>query len=300
MRPTDRQGHAARRRPAAPPRRGLLSVLAALAFAAACGDATGPAVFPPPDGPPTPLRIARVVSSLSAVEGQQAAEFTWEGDRLVAYRFDALLGDAIDATIRKEFLYHPDGRPFGHDSYRRQEDGSWRQDGAVRYSYGATPGLPIEAHRETLREDGSILVSSVGFGYDEYGRIVEIRDGPETTTFRYDRNGDIAAIRGDDIRFGVQVKTLDYGEAWNPFAAFPPLAGTDRGIFAPEAASLHLATRWENAVEGEAPAAVGTAVIVTNELGYPTRREWQLRNTSDPDVITTVVAEYEYNEYLDP
>ncbi|HUG42478.1 MAG TPA: hypothetical protein VMM12_18590, partial [Longimicrobiales bacterium] len=39
----------------APPRRGFLSVLAALAFPAACADAAGPPVFPPPDGLPTPI-----------------------------------------------------------------------------------------------------------------------------------------------------------------------------------------------------------------------------------------------------
>lgn len=279
------------------PRRPLSFLLVLIGSFAACDDPTGPDTFPPPEGPANPLRVSRVVSSLTPVPGQQSAEFTWEGERLVGYRFDPLLGDEIDATIRKEFLYHADGRRMGHDTYVRQDDGSWRLTGTVRYAYGARPGLPIEAQRESVDEDGDIVVSIVGFGYDEHGRLTEVRDGPETDTFRYDRAGDVAQVRSDDIRFGVQVQEIEYGDAWNPFADFPPLAGVDRGIFAPDRTSLHLATGWENAVEGEPPAAVADAVIERNEHDYPVRREWQLRNTTDPDVVTTIVAEY---EYVDP
>lgn len=269
-----------------------------LLLAAACGDPTGPGVFPPPDGPPTPLLVHRTIGWISLdPEFRQVGEFEYEEGRLVGHRFGALLEDgSIDATLRTDFLYRADGTPRGNNMYVRDHIGEWRAVRVVRYAYDPERGVPIEARIEEVDEVSGRLVTSIaGIGYDAWDRIVEIREGPRIRTFTYDAAGDITTIRSDDIRFGVQVATLTYGDAWNPFADFLPFHGTHAGIAAPEWFSLHLSVGYENAVEGEPPASTGTAVVETNEYGYPTRREYEFRNTAHQEV-TTIVTEYQYLE----
>lgn len=277
----------------------LRSATVLLAGVTACSDATGPdGPFPPPEGPPTRLLIKRTIGYFaSEPEARQAGEFTYGAqDRLIAYRFGELVNGEIQATIRKDFVYRDDGLRWGNDTYIRQADGTWRLTRVIRFAYDVERGLPVEIHWEAVDEAGDVTVATYGIGYDEFGRVTEIRAGTEINTYNYDRNGDVVIARHDDIRFGVQVATLEYGAAWNPFADFLPYHGTHTGIFAPDYTSLHLSERYENAVDGEAPAAMATAVTVTNEYGYPVRREYTTWNTTDPDVRTTAVTEYEYVE----
>jgi YD repeat-containing protein len=279
--------------------RALRCVTAAmLVSVVGCSDATGPGgPFPPPDGPLNTLLVTRVTAYFASAPGRQASEFTYdEQNRLIGYQFGEVVDGEIQATIRKDFVYREDGLPWGHDSYLRAADGSWTLRRIIRYAYDVERGLPIEVHQEVVEEDGTVVVSSIGLGYDEFGRLTEMRQGPEIHTFTYDRNGDVARARSDDIRFGVQVMSLEYSHAWNPFAEFPPQHDVNTGLLAIDFTSLHLSNGFENAVEGSAPAAIGTATVATNEFGYPTRREYTSWNTTDPDVKTVAVTEYEYME----
>lgn len=273
------------------------AVVLALALAGCEDSVTGPA--PPPDGPTTVLLLKRTVAYFAHLPTErQAGEYFYDAERrLERFEFSRLIGSQWWMTIRQEYLHQPDGRPAGYDNYQRLDDGSWWHNRVVRYGYQGSAD-PVEVRIEEVAERTGEVVESVWeLQHDAYGRLTEIRKGTETETLTYDANGDVVRTRtGGDTRFNVLIQTLTYGDAWNPFAAFPPVHGALGLILAPGVRSLHVSTGFTSGVEGEAPAATGTATVTVNEYGYPTRWEVTFWNVADPNNTTTAITEFEYYE----
>lgn len=275
-----------------------LSRAAALGFICtliACdAEPTGPV---PPEQPAVELLLKRTVSYFAdQPELYQVGEYSYDEDGRLE-RFDHISTSTGEPhnTIRKNYLYaEADGRPEGHNSFVRLDDDSWRLSRTVRYGYHGSP-VPVEVRLEDVDEGtGQVVVEVWGLGYDELGQLNEIRRGPVTETFTYDRNGDITRVHTDDLRFGVFIETLTYSGAWNPLAGFPPLHGASSSILLPGTYSLHLSCGFETRVEGQGTTARATATVETNAHGYPTRWEITFWNTAHPAEKMTAVTEYEY------
>lgn len=265
------------------------AVVPLLLVLAGCGD--------DPTGPvqdPLPLLIHRTTAWFaSEPQVRQRGEFFYDSEgRITRYEFSLNRTGEWRTTIKKDFLHRDDGRMLGWDNHIRLLDGSWWLNRIVRYGYDEARGLPVEVYVEEVHErTGEVTVDTIGIVYNARNQVVEERVGTQILRYTYDENGDVT-----EIRSGILVATLSYSKALNPFADLPPrLHGeVERGIFAPGAFSRHLSNAWENAVEGQPPAAKATAIIETNAQGYPVRREYTVWNTSDPDVKTVMVTEYEY------
>lgn len=271
------------------------AVVLALVLAGCEDSLTGPT--PPPEGPATVLLLKRTVAYFShRPEERQAADYFYDEERrLERFELSLLFEGEWWTTTRQDYFHQPDGRPLGYENRQRLDDGSWWFNRVVQYAYQADGPDPVEARIEEVEErTGQVMVSVWGLVHDEYGRLIEIRKGSETETLTYDANGDVARIRTDHTRFDVMVQTLTYGDAWNPFAAFPPVHGALGLILAPGIRSLHLSTGFANGVEGEPPAARGTATVAVNEYGYPTRWVVTFWNVADPDNRMTAITEFEY------
>jgi hypothetical protein len=269
------------------------AVVGLMLFPVACGD--GPTEPRPQPAPAEVQLVVRTVAWHSwEPDVKQAGQFEYDDGRLIGHRFGFVQEDgSIAETMRQEFLYDGNGSPLGNNGYVRGDDGEWHLVRITRYSLDER-GLPTEVRIEEIDETGRIVGRVVGIGYDASDRMVEVRQGPEIRTFSFDPAGNITRVRSDDIRFGVQIRTMSYGNAWNPFADFPPFHNTHVGIIAPEEHGARLSIGYENAVEGQSPAAVGVARIETNEHGYPTFREYDMRNPAFPDERMTVFTEYHY------
>lgn len=272
--------------------------LAAVAFAlilAGCEDSlTGPA--PPPDGPTTVLLLKRTVAYFAHLpDERQAADYFYDEERrLERFERSLLIEGQWWTTTRQDYFHQPDGRPAGYENRQRLDDGSWWFNRVIQYGYHGSVD-PVEVRIEEVEErTGQIMVSIWGLAHDQYGRLVEIRKGAETETLTYDGSSNVIRIRTDDTRFDVMIQTLTYGDAWNPFAAFPPVHGALGLILAPGIRSLHLSTGFTTGVEGEPPAARGTGTVTVNEHGYPTRWVVTFWNVADPDDALTAITEFEY------
>lgn len=268
----------------------------AVVILAACdGDPSGP--LPSPVGPDTVLHVKRTVSYFSDMPAQwQAGEYFYDSQgRLERFQHISTYTGTPRPTIRKEYLYEEDGRPLGHNSSVNL-DGEWYFNRAVRYSYQGNSPLPVEVQlTDTDEGTGEVVTEVRGLGYDQHGQLVEILGGSVTETLEYDSRGDvIRMIRRDDTHSIVLEQVLTYTSAWNPFAALPPLHGAFSGIVFPGEHSLHLSSTFESRVQGQPPATKGTATVVTNTHGFPSRWEITFWNTSDPDDRSTVITEYEY------
>lgn len=252
-----------------------------------------------PAGPDTDLLLKRTVSYFADIPANwQAGDYFYDSHgRLERFEHTSTYTGTPRTTIRKEYIYQVDGRPLGHDSSVNL-DGEWYFNRAVRYSYQGNSPHPVEVQlTDTDESTGEVVTEAWGLGYDQHGRLVEIRKGPVTETLTYDSRGDvIRAIRRDDTHAVTFEQSLTYTGAWNPFARLPVSHGAFSGIVFPGEHSLHLASRFETGVQGQPPATKGAATVVMNAHGYPTRWEITFWNTNDPDNTSTVVTEFEYHD----
>ena len=275
--------------------RNQISASALLLSLAACDDPAGP--DPAPVGPDTELRLERTVSYFAdRPDLWQAGEYFYDAQGRLE-RFDYIstyTGEPV-VTIRKQYLYRDDGRALGHDSFVYLDE-AWHLSRTIRYEYEDGTPLPVEIELADIDEaTGAVFTEVWQLDYDRHGQINEIRRGSsETVTLTYDSRGD--AIRVRTVRdSGVFLERLTYTDAWNPYAALPPVHGAFSAILLPGDLSLHLAATVETGLEGQPPATEATATVETNSHGYPTRWELTFWSTNDPTNTSTAITEYTYH-----
>ena len=280
-------------------RTAILAVVQSAAVGA-CGDPVAPWPEPPHNRP----RLASITEwSVSEPNIIQRGRFVYDGSgRLMRYDF-ALVRSSGELVVYYVVYEYAGGRLFRTNTFARDGDPSGYFDtfshiAQSEFAYDAA-GRPESIRVASRGENGEVGEAVVRYEYDASGRIVREWQGEEAPrVYAYDVRGNV--IR-DELPIGggaTLLYSFEYQRSFNPLAGSP---ADFHGVilvnsFSGFRMSPYNLSRFTVGEKGKFPAATGVVSVELNADGYPRRRSVTVTNSDLPQLPTTIITEFEYED----